>query len=84
MAILLSVALGGVAGWLAWKFLKPARPMQVMVLMGATAGVLCGFILDLATTGTRLLNNWSVNSIGAAALGAILFILIRRLLVELR
>jgi uncharacterized membrane protein YeaQ/YmgE (transglycosylase-associated protein family) len=84
MAMLLAVALGVVAGGLAWKFMKPARPLQEMLLLGATGGVLCGFTIDLATTGTRLLNNGTLNSMGAAMFGAVLFILLRRLLLELR
>lgn len=84
MVMLLSVAFGIIAGLLAWKGLKPIRPMQEMLLLGATGGVFFGFVLDIATTGSRLLNNTTVNSMAAAAFGAALFILIRRLLLELR
>lgn len=84
MSMLVAVGLGVIAGWLAWKFLKVARPMQEMMLLGATGGVLCGFALELMATGSRWLNNATVNSIVAAAFGAILFILLRRLLVEWR
>lgn len=84
MGILLSLVLGVAAGWLVKMVLKPSRSMQEMLLLGAMGGVLCGFVLDLATTGSRLLNNATINSIGAAAFGAVLFILIRRLLVEIR
>jgi uncharacterized membrane protein YeaQ/YmgE (transglycosylase-associated protein family) len=84
MVMLLSVLVGIVAGWAAWKGLKPTRPMQEMLLLGATGGVLCGFAVDIAMTGERLLNNATINSIGAAMFGAFLFILLRRLLVEIR
>lgn len=84
MGMLLALGLGVVAGWLAWKYLKLGRPMQEMLGLGAITGVLLGFVFDLATTGTKLFANASVNSMGAALFGAVLFILIRRLLVELR
>lgn len=84
MGMLLSLVVGIAVGWMVKKWLKPARAMQEMLLLGAMGGVLCGFMIDIATTGSRLLNNATVNSIGAAAFGAVLFILIRRLLVEIR
>lgn len=84
MGILLSLILGVAVGYLVKLVVKPSRSMQEMVALGATGGVLCGFVIDLATTGSRLLNNATVNSMGAAMFGAVLFILLRRLLVEMR
>lgn len=84
MGMLFALVLGITVGWMVKTWVKPARSMQEMLLLGAMGGVLCGFALDVATTGSRLLNNATVNSMGAAMFGAVLFILIRRLLVELR
>ncbi len=84
MGILLSLVLGILAGLAAKAVFKLTRSSQEVMALGAIGGVLCGFMGDVMTNGSRMIDVAAVNSIGAAMFGAVLFILLRRLLVEMR
>ena len=82
MGLLVFVMLGAALGWVLRSRLDKWLSARGSILLGVTCGVCAGFVVDIAQTGARLLNDGTVGSVAMAGFGATLSVLLRRMFME--
>ena len=79
MNIFAVILVGLIAGWLASKIMKTNTSLFAELLLGIAGGIVGGWIYQLIT-GTKLFGEFNLWSIIVSLLGAILVIVIFRLI----